>query len=59
MVQALEKPKLRKFDVTVIMVKPYTDFWLYKPTKEDILEALSDLIREGQLDSHFQIEIRE
>lgn len=59
MAQVLEKPKHRKWNVTVVMVRPYTDFWLYRPTKEDILEALSDLIREGQLDSIFEIKIEE
>ena len=56
--QVLEKPKHRKWNVTVVMVKPYTDFWLYRPTKEDVLDALSDLIREGQLDSLFEIKLQ-
>lgn len=58
MTQALE-PTKQRFYATVVMVKPYTDYWLKKPSKDDVLETMAELIHLKQLDSHFQIDIRE
>jgi len=45
------------WQATVIMTKPYTDKWHKKPSTDDVLEALADLIRLKELDDHFQIKI--
>jgi hypothetical protein len=41
------------------MVKPWSDYWLKKPTVDDVLEALADAIRKGEIDELFQVEIEE
>ena len=45
------------WQATVIMIKPYTDKWDHKPSTDDVLETLADLIRSKQLDDSFQIKV--
>lgn len=52
--------KVRKFNVRVIMVKPYVDYFLNKrPSNQDVLEDFGDLIMMGMLDDHFVVEVTE
>lgn len=46
-----------EWQATGIMVKPYTDKWDHKPSTDDVLETLADLIRSKQLDDHLQIKV--
>ncbi len=46
-----------EWQATAIMTKPYTDKWDHKPSTDDVLESLADLIRQKELDDHFQIKI--
>ena len=46
-----------EWQATVIMTKPYTDKWDKKPSTDDVLESLADLIRSKQLDDCFQIKV--
>jgi hypothetical protein len=47
------------FRATVRMVKPWSDYWPKKPTVDDVLEALADAIRRGEIDELFQVDIEE
>lgn len=46
------------FRATVRMRQPWSDFWVKKPTVDDVLEAFADAIRNGEIDKIFQVEIR-
>lgn len=43
--------------VTVTVKKPYKDSWLRKPSTNDVLSALRDMIDSGELDDHFEITV--
>ena len=50
----------KKIHATVTMTKPFKDYWLdRKPTKGQVLEALADLIRLGELDDYFTVTVEE
>jgi hypothetical protein len=38
------------FKASVLMLKPWTDFWSKKPTVDEVLEAFADAIRSGEID---------
>lgn len=48
-----------RFKATVRMVKPWSDYWPKKPTKDMVLEALASEILDGKIGKIFQIEIEE
>jgi hypothetical protein len=41
------------------MLKPWSDFWVKRPTINDVLEAFADAVRSGEIDKIFQVEIKE
>ena len=47
------------FRASVRMLEPWSDFWIKRPTVDDVLEAFADAIRNGQIDKIFQVEIKE
>lgn len=51
--------KLKRYPVKVVMLRPYCDSWLHKPSNDDVLETLANLILQGQLDDHFIVEVKE
>jgi hypothetical protein len=40
------------------MLEPWSDFWVKRPTVDDVLEAFADAIRSGEIDKIFLVEIR-
>lgn len=51
--------KLKKYQVKVVMIRPYCDSWLHKPSNDDVLETLAQLILENQLDDYFVVDVKE
>jgi hypothetical protein len=49
------------FRVTVRMLKPWShcDFWMKKPTVDNVLENFAVAILNGKIDEIFQVEIKE
>jgi len=47
----------RRVWATATMTKPFVDYWLRKPTKAEVLEAIASLIQLGKLDDHFEISL--
>jgi hypothetical protein len=50
---------MRRFKATVQMKKPWVDEWIKKPSVDDVLEALADAIRSGEIDQLFEVKIVE
>lgn len=51
--------RLKKYQAKVVMVKPYCDSYLEKPSNVDVLENFADLIQMGMLDDLFVVEVTE
>jgi hypothetical protein len=51
--------RTRRFKATVRMVKPWSDYWLRKPTVDEVLECFADAVRRGEIDDHFVVEVEE
>ena len=59
MIQSVQKTKQKRYIASVRMVKPRSDVWLTRPTRDNVLESLCTMIRSGEIDDLFEITVEE